>query len=212
MIHPDTELRLITPEIGLGPVATKFIPRGTIAWVLDRFDIVLTPADVEALPPPYLEIAARYSYLDPSGNSILCWDHARYMNHHCEPAVRGVNPLFQITVRDIHPGEELTCEYAECNIHHLECRCGSPKCRGAISADDLLEHGAEWEAEVRAALAESRDIPQPLWRYLTDPEPVRAVIEGRADPISMREFYYQGELALRRKVGCLSGVPIRATA
>lgn len=204
MIHPDTELRLITPEIGRGPVATRLIPRGTIAWVLDPFDIVLTPADVDALPAPYLELAARYSYLDPGGSSILCWDHARYMNHHCEPAVRGVTPLFQIAVRDIQPGEELTCEYAECNIDRLECRCGSPRCRGLISADDLLARGAEWEAEVRAALVDAREVPQPLWRYLLDPEPVRAILEGRADPVPMRGFHYRGELALRRKVGSLS--------
>lgn len=33
MIHPDTELRFINPEIGYGVFATQFIPRGTITWV-----------------------------------------------------------------------------------------------------------------------------------------------------------------------------------
>jgi len=190
MIHPDTELRLITREIGLGPVATRFIARGTIAWVLDRFDIIMTPDKVDALPPPYAEIASRYSYVDPSGNSVLCWDHARYMNHHCEPAVRGVTPQFQIAVRDIQPGEELTCEYAECNITSLDCRCNSPSCRGTIRGSDLLEHGAAWDTEVRAALAQSRNVPQPLWKFIVDPEHVRGVIEGRAEPLQMHEFYF----------------------
>jgi LPPG:FO 2-phospho-L-lactate transferase len=80
---------LISPTIGLGPVATRFIPKGTIAWVLDKFDIIMTPDEFEALPKPYAEIADRYAYIDPTGHAILCWDHARYMNHHCEPAVRG---------------------------------------------------------------------------------------------------------------------------
>jgi hypothetical protein len=198
MIHPDTELRMISREIGLGPVATRFIPRGTIAWVLDRFDIIMTPAEVEALPPPYAEIAARYSYVDPSGSSILCWDHARYMNHHCEPAVRGVTPQFQITVRDVQPGQELTCEYAECNISHLDCRCDSPRCRGGIRGEDLLEHAASWDGEVRAALACSRSVPQPLWKYVGDPEPIRSLVEGRAEPMSMRDFFYSGALSIPR--------------
>ena len=197
MIHPDTELRLISREIGLGPVATRFMPRGTLAWVLDRFDILMTPQEVEALAPPFREIAERYSYVDPTGVSILCWDHARYMNHHCEPAVRGVTPQFQILVRDVHPGEELTCEYAECNIDFLDCRCGSPRCRHTIRGEDLITHGAAWEEEVRAALVQSRTVPQPLWRYILDPEPVREVIEGRQPPIPMRGFFYSGALSPR---------------
>jgi hypothetical protein len=190
MLHPDTELRLISKEIGLGPVATKFIPKGTIAWVLDRFDIILSPAQIDALTPPYAEIASRYSYVDPSGSSILCWDHARYMNHHCEPAVRGVTPQFQITVRDVQPGEELTCEYAECNINHLDCACSSKSCRGAIRGEDLITHGEKWDREVQAALARSKDIAQPLWKFILDPEPIRRVLEGRAPAMAMRDFYY----------------------
>lgn len=195
MIHPDTELKLISKEIGLGPVATKFIPKGTIAWVLDRFDIIMSPAEVDALPAPYAEIASRYSYVDPSGSSILCWDHGRYMNHHCEPAVRGVTPQFQITVRDIQAGEELTCEYAECNIDFLECRCGSKKCRGSIKGEDLIKYGAQWDQEVRSALARSRDIPQPLWRYILDPESIKKVMDGRSDAMPMSGFFYNAPLA-----------------
>jgi hypothetical protein len=196
MLHPDTELRFISPEIGLGPIATRFIPRGTIAWVLDRFDIILTPDELAALPPPYARIADRYSYLDPSGNSILCWDNGRYMNHHCEPAVRGVTPQFQITVRDVHPGEELTCEYAECNITSLNCRCGSKLCRGNITATDLVKYADAWDIEVRAALAESRRVAQPLVEYLVEPESVREIIEGRVKPPSMSAFYCQGSLSI----------------
>jgi hypothetical protein len=192
MLHPDTELQFVSKEIGYGPVAVRFIPRGTIAWILDLFDIVLEPDEVRTLPAPYARIADRYSYVDPRGKSILCWDHARFMNHHCEPAVRGVTPQFQITVRDVHPGEELTCEYAECNILALRCHCGSKKCRGEIRATDLLEHGEAWDREVRAALECSRDVRQPLWDYLTDEREVRDIIEGRVAPPTMRQFFFPG--------------------
>lgn len=197
MIHPHTELRLISPEIGLGPVVTRFIPKGTIVWVLDRFDIVMSPQQVEELPRPYRAIAERYAYVDPSGSSILCWDHARFMNHHCEPAVRGVTPQFQITVRDVHPGEELTCEYAECNIVNLDCRCGSPRCRGRIRAEDLIEHAAAWQAEVQAALGDARTVPQPLWQFLEDPDAARRILDGSTEATPMPSFLCTGTLALR---------------
>lgn len=38
MIHPHTELKHINNEVGYGVVATKFIPAGTITWVLDKLD------------------------------------------------------------------------------------------------------------------------------------------------------------------------------
>ena len=60
----------------------------------------------------------------------------RYINHSCSP-----NAYMRIAyrrvefyaLRDIRPGEEITCDYVE--SHHegrLRCRCGSPRCRGAI--------------------------------------------------------------------------------
>ena len=38
MIHTDTELRFVSPEMGFGVFATKLIPRGTLTWVRDDLD------------------------------------------------------------------------------------------------------------------------------------------------------------------------------
>lgn len=38
MIHPNTELKFISNQVGYGVVATSFIPAGTITWVLDKLD------------------------------------------------------------------------------------------------------------------------------------------------------------------------------
>ncbi len=38
MIHPHTEIKFINKEVGYGVVATDFIPKGTITWVLDKLD------------------------------------------------------------------------------------------------------------------------------------------------------------------------------
>src|SRR5262249_25238227 len=142
MIHPDTELRFIDREVGHGVFATRFIPRGTITWALDEFDQLLAPAQVAALAPAQRAQVEEYAYVDARGNYVLCWDLGRYVNHGCDPTSRGIGPAFEIAVRDIQPGEQLTSDYAELNITAaFRCRCGSPRCRGVIRADDLLRHG-----------------------------------------------------------------------
>jgi hypothetical protein len=68
MIHPNTELRFISPEVGYGVVAREFIPKGTITWVLDELDREFTPEQFNAnlllidaaVSAGYREYADRY--------------------------------------------------------------------------------------------------------------------------------------------------------
>ena len=62
MIHPDTELRFISPKIGFGVVATKLIPKGTITWALDKLDRVFSEAELAAFGNLYQEILDTYCY------------------------------------------------------------------------------------------------------------------------------------------------------
>jgi SET domain-containing protein len=63
-------------------------------------------------------------------------DPMRYTNHSCAPNARlcldnGRVEFFALRV--IAPGEELTVDYG--TTHHagkLACRCGAPRCRGAL--------------------------------------------------------------------------------
>src|SRR5881296_1655598 len=50
MIHPDTELHFVDPEIGYGVFATKPIPRGTVIWTLCELDALSSPEAVRAMP------------------------------------------------------------------------------------------------------------------------------------------------------------------
>lgn len=75
----------------------------------------------------------RYWSLDGSrgGNGT------HYINHCCAPnsymrLTRG--HLLFFALRDIHPGEEITCDYVI--THHPDdyrCRCRAPVCRGTIN-------------------------------------------------------------------------------
>ncbi len=138
MIHPDTELRRVHSAIGYGVAATAPIPRGTITWVRDPLDQKLDRAAVAALSAPLQAAIARYAYQDLDGSYVLCWDHARYNNHSCRPACRTVGD-FDIAVRDIARGEELTIEYATINVLDVfDCRCGADNCRKLVVAFQLL--------------------------------------------------------------------------
>jgi uncharacterized protein len=179
MIHPDTELRWISPEVGLGVRVTERIAKGTLTWVRCRLDRELTPAEVEALGPLYRPLVDRYAYVDHRGVQILCWDAGRQVNHHCEANSRALGRVAQIAVRDIEVGEELTCDYGECNLGEaLACRCGSPRCRGTIGADDLRRFAAQWDAEVSQAVAAASGLAQPLLPFSLEPDQTAAILRG----------------------------------
>ena len=106
MVHPNSELRYINDQIGYGVVATRLIPRGTITWVGDVLDQVVTPAQIEQIAPTLRPLFEKYSWINGRGQSILCWDHARFINHSCEASCLSAGFDFEIAVRDILPGEE----------------------------------------------------------------------------------------------------------
>lgn len=167
MIHPHTRLAKIDDTIGLGVVATTFIPRGTICWVLDPMDRILTPRDVARLGPSYARMLDTYAYQDGAGNSILCWDHARFVNHSCRPALLSALPGFEIAVRDIHPGEELTDDYGTLNLEvPMGCSCGHDVCRGEVRPDDFDTQAETWDALIREAFGDVGRVEQPLAHLL----------------------------------------------
>ncbi len=190
MIHPDTELRWISAEIGRGVRVTRRIPRGTLTWVRCGLDRVLTRADVEALGPLYRPFVDRYAYVDHLDRQIVCWDAGRHVNHHCEANSRALGLDAQVAIRDIEVGEELTCDYGECNLDEdLTCHCGAARCRATIRAADLRAHAHAWDAEVRDAVvaALAGRLAQPLLPYCCEREAVAAVLEGRAPVPSIVE-------------------------
>jgi hypothetical protein len=196
MMHPHTELRFIDRTIGHGVFATQFIPCGTITWALDEFDQVLTPDRVVALVPAQRAQVEEYAYVDGRGNYVLCWDLGRYVNHGCDPTSRGVGAAFEIAVRDVQPGEQLTSDYAELNITAaFRCRCGSPRCRGVVRADDLLRYGHEWDEVVAAAVLRLARVPQPLWPFVEGDEVLHRLGDGRGTLPPRRDYYVAGRAA-----------------
>ncbi|MDC8783602.1 SET domain-containing protein [Roseateles koreensis] len=63
-------------------------------------------------------------------------DALRHINHSCAPNAQlriSQGRVEFYALRDIEPGEELSCDYGE--SHHegrLRCRCGAPNCAGRL--------------------------------------------------------------------------------
>ena len=181
MMHPDTELRFISEEVGLGVLATKFIPKGTIVWISDDLDIILEANYVDSLDEIRQEIIYKYSYQNNEDQYILCWDHSRYMNHSFHPNCVNTAYEFELAARDIYPGEEITCDYgAMGDDEEFECVPEEGTVRTRVKADDYLIFHLEWDEMAREAFAYFNSVDQPL-KYLIGKEfvdKVRAVACG----------------------------------
>jgi len=202
MLHPHTELRFIHEQIGYGIVATYFIPRGTVTWVRDDFDQAFALAQVERMAPLYRDIVAKYCFVDSGGDFVLCWDLARYINHACDSSCRSAGYDFELAVRDIHPGEELTDDYGSLNLEYdFRCACATAACRRTVHPDDLLTYAEQWDEIVAKPFRLMPTVAQPLWPLVKDKEIFAAVLACRMPIASCRENYYPVRLPLPAQGG-----------
>jgi uncharacterized protein len=192
MIHPDTELRFINDKIGYGVVATKLIKKGTITWALDKLDREFSPAEVKKMEPVYRNIIDIYSYRNNKGNFVLCWDHSRFVNHSFKPSCFTTAYDFEIAIRDIHPGEELTDDYGYLNlVEPFEAASEGTK-RKVVYPDDLLRYWKEWDEQVLKNLKTTPKLNQPLKQFVSKAnwQKVENVATGKEKMKSVLTCYY----------------------
>jgi hypothetical protein len=192
MLHPSTELRFISKSVGYGVVATAPIPKGTITWAKDDLDRTFSAAEIRAMGPPYREVLEKYAYVDREGLHVLCWDAARFLNHSCDPTSQSPGYDFEIAVRDIRRGEELTDDYGSLNVDpgFETCGCGAPACRRTIDPDDLVRYGEEWDTALREAVHLIPRVDQPLWFFVREKAELAEVFAGRAPVAPAIRNYY----------------------
>jgi hypothetical protein len=167
MLHPHTELRHVSKLIGYGVFATQLIPKGTITWVRDDLDQTFLPHEVLTFRPEYQDLLEKYSFIDRSGSAVLCWDLARYMNHSCNANCLSAGYEFEVAVRDINPGEELTDDYGTLNLTDLfRCFCHHERCRKTIRPDDLTRLWEDWDEKLRSTFPLINTVTQPLLPFV----------------------------------------------
>jgi SET domain-containing protein len=94
---------------------------------------VLTAEEVQVLPEEEKRYLSRIE-----GEFILFRAPARFVNHSCEPNLRGELGR-DVAIRAIAPGEELTVDYVSENVPGLDlhCSCGKNHCRGRLFTPPL---------------------------------------------------------------------------
>ncbi len=205
MIHPSTELRLVNPQVGYGVFASRHIPKGSLVYVQDPLDIEITPKQYRKLDPVSRELAEKYSYIDARGNRILSWDAGKYVNHSCNPNTMSTAWGFEVALRDIAPGEEVTDEYGLFNLEwEMDCCCGHHACRGRIRSDDGWAHYRHWDLAVRSALAAIPTVDQPLVSCLDrrSRNSLEQYLAGKARYRSVRSLLRKEQKEASKAIAC----------
>lgn len=162
MIHPDTELKWISNEVGYGIVAKSFLPKGTITWVQDELDRVFTPMEIVKLNNIYKEVLLKYCFRNNKGDYVLCWDIARYTNHSFHSNCMTTAYDFEIAIRDIYPGEELTDDYGYLNLPRPFRAKPEGTRRKVVHADDVVKYHKQWDKILKSCFRDILVVNQAL--------------------------------------------------
>jgi SET domain-containing protein len=193
MIFPKTELRFISKQIGYGVVATEFIPKGTITWALDALDREFTPQEVSQMDSKYQKILDFYTYRNNRGNFVFCWDFGRYVNHSFNANCISTAYDFEVAIRDIHPGEQLTDDYGYLNISEpFEAEDEGTE-RKIVYPDDLVRYHREWDEKVKAVFPLITQLNQPLRSFISQEvwQKVEKIAVGKEEMLSILSCYYE---------------------
>lgn len=200
MMHPDTEVQFISEEIGYGVVAKKFIPKGTITWVQDELDQIYTPQQVEKMKDFSKQMIDKYTFRNNQGNFVLCWDISKYVNHSFKSNCFSTAYDFEIAVRDIHPGEELTDDYGYLNVTDAFQAQDEGTSRTTVYPDDLLNYHEEWDRILQETVPFLPRVQQPLMSLVSNKiqQELKMVLKGEKQMESILSVYYQEETNLQQ--------------
>jgi len=107
---------------GLGIFADEEIVEGQAVWQFTPgLDLIVERRLLKGLSEAAYQQFIKYAYISKkTGEYILCFDDARFFNHHgapnisCKPSPQAIaEEDVCIANRTIHRGEELTCNYRE---------------------------------------------------------------------------------------------------
>ncbi len=136
---------------GYGLFTQEFIRKDSILWVLD--EPIYSWQEVLTWDKKRRQDFDHYGFQCGVDSFSLPEDLSREANHSCDPNTwwRGHDTL--IARRDIQKDEEVTYDYATCDIdlhYKMECSCGSHNCRKTISNMDYMIK--EWQQQYKGYL------------------------------------------------------------
>ncbi|MCO6500527.1 MAG: SET domain-containing protein [Vicingus serpentipes] len=200
MIHPKTEIKFISKEVGYGVVATEFIPAGTITWVLDKLDREFSPEQFHSIGPKYQEILDTYCFRNNKGNYVLCWDNGRFVNHSFNSNCLTTAYDFEIAIKDIQVGEQLTDDYGYLNIDKPFRGLDEGTKRKVVYPDDLAKYYKVWDKKIEKVFPKITQLNQPLQELISPKiwKTVEQILKGEKQMESILTNMYTPQ-ALKEK-------------
>ncbi len=194
-MHPDTKLKWISEEIGFGVIATRRIPKGTITWVQDELDGIFPPDFPENIKPLTRELLEKYSFRNSKGEHILCWDIAKFVNHSFRSNCLSTAYNFEIAIRDIEVGEELTDDYGYLNLSESFVPEDEGTERKVVHPDDILKCYQEWDEILDSVFPLISKKQQPLFELLEEnlKKEIAEISKGKKKLKSTRSLYFEPE-------------------
>jgi uncharacterized protein len=169
MLHPDIRIGWKNDQVGYGLYASALIPVGTMVYVQDALDTLIPPDSPLLGDERYASHIDKYCVIDPLGNRIVCWDAAKYVNHCCHYNSLATAYGFEIAIREISSGEEVTDDYVAFNLEEdMPLSCHFDDCRKVLHPDDFELLAPTWDAQIKVALQSFQSASQPLLSYLPD--------------------------------------------
>ena len=206
MIHPHTELKYINDIVGYGVFATDDIPEGTIVYVKDSLELVISPADYLLHSKAVKEVIDKYSYMDQAGDRIISWDFAKYVNHCCNCNTISTGYGFEIAIRNISKGEQITDEYGIFNLDsEMNLACSQPYCRKVIKPSDFDTYYKEWDKKILKSINKFNDVDQPLLAFVD--EKTKDELDDFFDNPDRYKSVYTLKLKSKSKLNATNSIP-----
>jgi hypothetical protein len=125
---------------------------------------------------------------------VLCWDYGRYVNHSFKSNCLSTAYDFEIAIRDIYPGEELTDDYGYLNVTEPFRGVEEGTERKTVYPDDLLNFHEMWDKKLLENFHAITKVEQPL-KQLVSPkvwEEIEHIIEGKKQMDSILKNHFEG--------------------
>ena len=144
------------------------------------------------MAPALRSVVENYTYRNSKGNYVLCWDHGRYVNHSFKANCCATPYDFELAIRDIEPGEELTDDYGYLNIIEPFWPTDEGTERKCVYPDDLLRYHSIWDKQIGLVLDRVPGLAQPLRPFMTDElwDRITRIVEGTESMKSILENFY----------------------
>jgi hypothetical protein len=161
--------------------------------VLDALDREFTLQQFQQFDPLYQNILDTYSYRNSKGNYVLCWDHGRFVNHSFKSNCLSTAYDFEIAVRDIQSGEQLTDDYGYLNVDTPFRASEEGTKRKTVYPDDLKNYHSVWDKKIAAVFPKIPTLDQPLEVLLSadTKNTIHKVNNGEESLASILEIYYK---------------------